>query len=152
DLTVDNVTQSGQAASGFDVNDLEETNVGGSIRSRMGLAQNGGPANGIGGWTSVGSHSNQSVTVGDDVVLTALTGFRSFGAFANDSLEVQNAQVAGGVTMDLGNGVGNTALFGGGTSADSTSAAFVAVTGRGGHDAVTVGDSEIVNDLAVALT
>src|SRR3954447_10506423 len=75
DLIVDNVTQSGQAASGFDVNALEETNVGGDILARMGLAQSGGPSSGIGGWTSVGSRSSHSVAVGGDVTLTALAGF-----------------------------------------------------------------------------
>jgi hypothetical protein len=119
----------------------------------MGFAdQSGDASNGIGGWTSVGSQSNRSVAVGGDVDFTALTGFLSFGDFANDSLEVQNAQVAGHVTMDLGTGVGNTALFGGGTSAESTSASSLTVTGRGAHDGVTVGASHVVGDLAVSLT
>jgi hypothetical protein len=145
-LTVDNVTQSGQAATGFDVNALEETNVGGSIRSNM------GNATGVGGWTSVGSRSNQSVAVGGDMTLKALTGFLSFGDFANDGLEVQNAQVAGRVTMDMGRDPANTALFGGGTSVSATKASSVTIMGRGAHDAVTVGASTIQGDLHVMLS
>jgi hypothetical protein len=144
-LTVDNVTSCGQAATGFDVNALEETNVGGNLRSNM------GNASGVGGWTTVGSLSNHAVSIGGDVTLKALTGFLSFGDFANDGLEVRHAQVAGAVTMDLGSGVGNTALFGGG-SGDSSSASSVTISGRGAHDAVTVGASEILGDLTVALT
>src|SRR5262245_6380638 len=115
DLIVDNVTSSGKAATGFDVNALEETNVGGDISVNM------GNASGVGGWTTVGSLSDQSVSVGGDVYLKALTGFLSFGDVANDGLEVWNAQVAGHVTMGLGSGVGNTALFGG-SSAESAMA------------------------------
>jgi hypothetical protein len=37
-LIVDNVNPSGKAANGFDVNALEETNVGDSLRANMGLA------------------------------------------------------------------------------------------------------------------
>jgi hypothetical protein len=48
--------------------------------------------------------------------------------------------------------VGNTALFGGGTSAGSTSASAVTITGRGAHDAVTVGASTVQGDLAVSLS
>src|SRR5262249_37484890 len=55
DLTVDNVTSSGQAATGFDVNALEETNVGGSVYVNM------GNATGVGGWTTFGSLSDQFV-------------------------------------------------------------------------------------------
>src|SRR5262245_49255461 len=122
-LIVDNVTASGAAASGFDVNALEETNVGGFVSANMGLAdQSGGANNGIAGWTSVGSLSDQSVTVGGNVSLVAQNGFLSFGDFANEGLEVQNAQVTGDVTMNLGTGVGNVALFGGGTSMASTTA------------------------------
>jgi hypothetical protein len=153
DLHVDNVTATGAAASGFDVNALEETNVGGDLVSNMGFAdQSGGSSNGIGGWTSVGSQSTQSVTVGGDVTLTAKSGFLSFGDFANDSLEVQNARVAGDVTLDLGSGTGNTALFGGGTAANSTTAQSVTITGQGAHDAVTVGASQVGGDLSVSLT
>jgi hypothetical protein len=149
DLHVDNVTSTGQAASGFDVNALEETNVGGDLSADMGLGdQSGDASNGVGGWTSVGSQSTQPVTVGGSVTLTALTGFLSFGDFANDGLEVQNAQVAGGVTLNLG----NTALFGGGATADSTSASSLTITGRGAHDAVTVGASDVLGNLAVSLT
>ena len=54
--------------------------------------------------------------------------------------------------MDLGSGVGNTALFGGGTADFFTSASAVTVTGRGAHDAVTVGPSFVLGDLAVSLT
>src|SRR5262249_38852286 len=145
DLTVDNVTSSGQAATGFDVNALEETNVGGSVHVNM------GNATGVGGWTSFGSLSDQSsVSVGGDVVLTALTGFLSFGDFANDGLEVGHAQVAGDVRMDLGSGVGNTALFGGGSNV-SSSASSATITGRGAHDGAAVGNSEILGDLTVSL-
>jgi hypothetical protein len=145
DLTVDNVTSSGRAATGFDVNALEETDVGGNVSVNM------GNATGVAGWTTVGSLSDQSVSVGGDVTLKALTGFLSFGDIANDGLEVWNAQVAGDVTMDLGSGVGNTALFAG-TSMDSTSASSVTITGRGAHDGVTVGASQILGDLTVSLT
>src|SRR5262249_26964447 len=102
-------------------------------------------------WTTVGSLSDKAVTVGGDVTLKALTGFLSFGDVANDGLEVWNAQVAGHVTMNLGSGVGNTALFGG-TSADDASASSLSITGRGAHDGVTVGASQILGDLAVSLT
>ncbi len=145
DLSVNNVTQSGRAASGFDVNALEETNVGGDVSVNMG---NGGV---VAGWTTVGSLSNQSVSVGGDVSIKALTGFLSFGDVANDGMEVHNAQVAGFVTMDLGSGVGNTALFGG-TSSASTSASSVTITGRGAHDGATVGASRVLGDLSVSLT
>src|SRR5262249_19755767 len=144
-LTVDNVTASGRAATGFDVNALEETNVGGSLSVNM------GNASGVGGWTTVGSLSDQSVSVGGDVTLKALTGFLSFGDVANDGLEVWNAQVAGHVSTDLGSGVGSTALFAG-SSMDSTIASSVTVTGRGAHDGVTVGASQILGDLDVSLT
>src|SRR5262249_28769003 len=123
DLVVDNVTADGRAATGFDVNALEETNVGNDVRSNM------GNATGVGGWTTVGSLSNRSVTVGGDVTLTALTGFLAFGDFANEGLEVSHARVAGDVTMNLGTGVGNTALFGG-ASTDGTVANSVTITGR----------------------
>jgi hypothetical protein len=145
DLTVDNVTASGRAATGFDVNALEETNVGGSISVNM------GNASGVGGWTTVGSLSNGSVAVGGDVTIKALTGFLSFGDVANDGMEVWNAQVAGSVSLDLGSGVGNTALFGGST-ADVASASFVTIMGRGAHDGATVGASQILGDLSVSLT
>jgi hypothetical protein len=148
DLTVANVTASGAAASGFDINALEETNVGGDVTSDMGR----GDATGFGGWTSVGSQSNNSVTVGGNVTITTRSGFLVGGDFANDGEEVQNAQVAGDVTMNLGSGVGNTALFGGGTSADSTSASDVRISGRGAHDAVTVAASTVLGDLAVSLS
>jgi DNA/RNA endonuclease YhcR with UshA esterase domain len=144
-LIVDNVNPSGKAANGFDVNALEETNVGGNIRANMGYAQIGGPASGVAGWTSVGSQSDRSIDVGGDVTLTNLTGFLSFGDFANDGLEVQNANVAGHVTMDLGSGVGNTALFGG-------SAGSLSITGRGAHDGVTIGAADVAGDLEVSLS
>src|SRR5262245_26451113 len=145
DLSVNNVTQSGRAATGFDVNALEETNVGGSVSVNM------GNASGVGGWTTFGSLSNRSVTVGDDVTIKALTGFLSFGDVANDGMEVHDAQVAGHVTMDLGSGVGNTALFGGATAA-STSASSLTITGRGAHDGATVGAAQVQGDLSVLLT
>src|SRR5262249_25586085 len=99
----------------------------------------------------VGSLSNRPVTVGGDVDLSARTGFLAFGDFNNNGLEVRNALVVGGVTMDLGRDAGNTALFGGGASAAATMASSVTVTGRGAHDAVTVGASRIAGDLDVAL-
>jgi hypothetical protein len=146
DLNVSNVTPGGSTATGFDVNALEETNVGNDIHVSM------GNASGVGGWTTVGSLSNNhSVTVGDDVSINALTGFLSFGDFANDSMEVRNAQVGGDVVMNLGTGVGNTALFGGGTSAHATNASSVHIVGQGAHDAVTIGTSEVRNDLQVSL-
>jgi hypothetical protein len=149
DLTVGNVTSSGAAASGRDIDALEETNVGGNVSANLGL---GDASTGVGGWASVGSQSGQSVTVGGAVTLTAQSGFLSNGDFANDGLEVQNAQVAGDVALDLGSAAGNTALFGGGTSADSTSAGSLTIAGRGAHDGVTVGASTVVGDLAVSLT
>lgn len=145
DLTVDNVTANGRAATGFDVNALEETNVGGSVYSNM------GNATGVGGWTTVGSLSDNWVNIGGDVVLTAKTGFLAFGDVANDGLEVWNAQVAGGVTMSLGSGAGNSALFGGSTAENAT-AAYVSITGTGAHDSATVGASVISGDLDVSLT
>jgi hypothetical protein len=53
--------------------------------------------------------------------------------------------------MDLGSGVGNTALVGG-TLPDSTFVSSLTITGRGAHDAVTVAPSVITGDLDVALT
>jgi hypothetical protein len=145
-LTVDNVTPSGAVGSGFDVDALEETNVGGDITAHMGL----GDPSGFGGWTSVGSLSSKSITVGGNVTITG-HAFLAFGDFANDGEEVVNAHVAGNVTMDLGSGVGNTALFGSGTSASSTSANNVIIMGSGAHDAVTVGPSVVHSNLTVAL-
>jgi hypothetical protein len=151
-LTVDNVTSSGQAASGFDVNALEETNVGGRVRANMGRGdESGGSNNGVGGWTSVGSQSGNSIAVGGDVKLTAQTGFLSFGDFANDGLEVVNAEVAGDVTMDLGKGIGNTARFGGGNTDDSTTAGSLSITSQGAHAGVTIGASMLSGDLDVSL-
>jgi hypothetical protein len=146
-LTVDNVTPSGTVGTGFDVNALEETNVGGDITAHMGS----GDQSGFGGWTSVGSLSSKSVTVGGNVTILGQGAFLAFGDFANDGEEVVNAHVAGNVTMGLGSGVGNTALFGNGTSASSTSANNVIIMGSGAHDAVTVGPSVVHGDLAVAL-
>lgn len=146
DLNVSNVTSLGAAATGFDVNALEETNVGDDIHVNM------GNASGVGGWTSVGSLSSHAVTVGDDVSINALTGFLSFGDFANDGMEVVNAQVGGDVVMNLGSGVNNTALFGGGTSAHSTNAFSLSISGHGAHDTATIGASEVRSDLHVSLT
>jgi hypothetical protein len=143
-LVVDNVTANGRAATGFDVNALEETSVGGSVYSNMGNAI------GVGGWTTFGSLSDTSVMVGGDVILTAQTGFLAFGDVANKGLEVWNAQIAGGVTMSVGRGVGNSALFGG-TTAKNASAANVTIIGQGSHDAVTLGASQIVGGLGVSL-
>jgi hypothetical protein len=146
-LTVENVTPSGAAGTGFDVNALEETNVGGSVTSHMGR----GDSTGFGGWTSVGSLSSKSVSVGGNVAITSAGGFLAFGDFANDGEEVVNANVKGNVIMNLGSGAGNTALFGNGTSASSTSANDVTIIGSGSHDAVTVGPSVVHGDLTVAL-
>src|SRR5262249_60728819 len=88
--------------------------------------------------------------VGGDVTIKALTGFLSFGDVANDGMEVHNAQVAGSVSMDLGSGVGNTALFGG-TAAACTSASSVTITGRGAHDGATVGAAQVLGGLPGAL-
>jgi hypothetical protein len=146
-LTVANVTESGSTGSGSDVAALEETNVHGDITSHMGTGDQVGTAS----WTSVGSLSSKSITVGGNVSITAKSGFLAFGDFANDGEEVVNAHIAGNVTMDLGSGAGNTALFGNGTSADSTSARNVMILGSGAHDAVTIGPSVVHGDLAVAL-
>jgi hypothetical protein len=146
-LTVANVTSLGTAGTGIDIDALEETNVGGDITAHMGR----GDSSGFGGWTSVGSLSSKSITVGGNVSITDQGGFLAFGDFANDGEEVVNAHVAGNVMMDLGSSVGNTALFGNGTSASSTSANHVMITGSGAHDAVTVGPSVVHGDLAVAL-
>jgi hypothetical protein len=146
-LIVENVTSDGKTGSGFDVDALEETNVGGDSTAHMGT----GDATGFAGWTSVGSLSSKSVTVGGNVDITGKSGFLAFGDFANDSEEVVNAHVAGNVTMDLGSGAVNTALFGNGTSATSTSANSVTITGSGAHDAVTVGPSVVHGDLGVTL-
>jgi len=151
-LIVDNVLSNGRAANGFDVNALEETNVDGFIRANMGDGQIGGPASGVAGWTSVGSRAGQAVEVGGDVTLTSQSGFLSFGDFANDGMEVVNANVAGRVTMNLGNGVGNTALFGGGVTDDSTTASSLSITGRGAHDGVTIGLSHVAGSVGVSLT
>jgi len=151
-LIVDNVTATGAAASGFDVNALEETNVGGFVRANMGFAdQTGGANNGIAGWTSFGSLSDQTVNVGGNVTMTNRNGFLSFGDFANDGMEVENARVTGDVTMHLGSGVGNTALFGGGDTPNGTSARSVNITGRGAHDGATLANGSVTGNLAVSL-
>jgi hypothetical protein len=147
-LTVEHLTPSGATGSGFDVNALEETNVGGNITSAMGRGAQGG----FGGWTSVGSLSSNSVRVGGNVTITSQGGFLAFGDFANDGEEVVNALVGGKVTMNLGSGVGNTALLGNGTSASATSVSGVTITGSGAHDTVIVGPSDIQGNLAVSLT
>jgi hypothetical protein len=147
-LTVENVTQLGKAGTGFDVDALEETNVSGNITALMGH----GDASGFAGWTSVGSLSSKSISVGGNVNIIGTSGFLAFGDFANDGEEVVNAHVAGNVTMDLGSGAGNTALFGNGASASSTSANSVTITGSGAHDAVTVGPSVVKDNLSVVLT
>jgi hypothetical protein len=146
-LTVENVTPSGIVGSGFDVDALEETNVVGNITAHMGT----GDATGFAGWTSVGSLSSKSVTVGGNVDIMGSSGFLAFGDFANDGEEVVNAHVTGNVTMELGSGAGNTALFGNGASASSTSANNVMIMGSGAHDVVTVGPSVVHGNLGVAL-
>jgi hypothetical protein len=146
-LTVANVTSSGATGSGSDVAALEETTVRGDITSHMGTGDQAGTAS----WTSVGSLSSKSINIGGNVSIVAKSGFLAFGDFANDGEEVVNAHIAGDVTMDLGSGEANTALFGNGTSASSTSAKDVIILGSGPHDAVTVGPSRVHGDLAVAL-
>lgn len=151
-LIVDNVTATGAAASGFDVNALEETNVGGFVRASMGFADQSGDANnGVAGWTSFGSQSDQTVNVGGSVTMTDRSGFLSFGDFANDGLEVQNARVTGDVTMNLGSGAGNTAMFGGGNTPDGTSARSLTITGRGAHDGAALANGNVVGNVAVSL-
>jgi hypothetical protein len=145
-LTVANVTASGATGSGSDVDALEETNVGGDVTAHMGT----GDASGFGGWTSVGSLSGNPVSVGGNVTITG-HAFLAFGDFANDGEEVVNAHVKGDVTMDLGDGVGNTAVFGNGSSAGSTGANNLVITGSGAHDAVTVGPSAVRNNMTVTL-
>jgi hypothetical protein len=147
-LTVANITSTGTIGTGSDVDALEETNVGGDITAHMGR----GDASGFAGWTSIGSLSSKSITVGGNVTITGQTDFLAFGDFANDGEEVVNAHVVGNVMMDLGGGVGNTALFGNGTVASSTSANSVTILGEGAHDAITVGPSVIKNNLTVMLT
>jgi hypothetical protein len=142
-LTVENVTPSGMVGSGFDVDALEETNVGGNVTALMG--------HGDGGWTTVGSLSKNSVTVGGNVNIMGTSGFLFGGDVANDSEEVVNAHVTGDVMMDLGSGAGNTALFGNNASASSTSAKNVTILGTGAHDAVTLDASMISGNLGVTL-
>jgi hypothetical protein len=146
-LTAENVTPMGTVGSGADVDALEETNVGGNITALMGT----GNATGFAGWTTVGSLSNSSVTVGGNVNIVGTSGFLAFGDVANDGEEVSNANIAGNVTMNLGSGAGNTALFGDGASASSTSAQNVTILGTGAHDAVTIGPSTVSGNLVVAL-
>jgi hypothetical protein len=146
-LTVANVID-GVTGTGSDVDALEETNVVGNITAQMGS----GDQNGFSGWTSVGSLSGKSVSVGGSVNISAPSGFLAFGDFANDGEEVVNANVAGNVTMNLGTGANNTALFGNGASASSTSARNVTITGTGTHDAVTMGPSAIAANLGVRLS
>jgi hypothetical protein len=147
-LTVANVTSTGATGSGSDVAALEETNVLGNITSHMGTGDQVGTAS----WTSVGSLSSNSITVGGNVNIIAKSGFLAFGDFAQDGEEVVNAHIAGDVTLDLGSGAANTALFGNGASASSTSARNVTILGSGPHDAVTIGPSGVHNNLAVTLT
>jgi hypothetical protein len=85
------------------------------------------------------------------VNISGSSGFLAFGDFANDGEEVVNAHIAGNVTMDLGNGAGNTALFGNGASAASTSAKNVIIKGSGSHDMGTVGPSTVQGELGVTL-
>jgi hypothetical protein len=147
-LVVDNVTASGAAASGFDIDALEETNVGGNVIADMGF----GASFGFGGWTSVGSLSGHPVSIGGSVTIDNLTGFLTNGDFFGQGEEVVNALVGGDVTMNLGSGAGNTAAFGGGASQATTRAASVTITGSGASDIVTVGPSRIRDDLTVTLT
>jgi hypothetical protein len=146
-LTVENATPAATVGSGFDVDALEETNVGGNITALMGK----GDATGFAGWTTVGSLSNNAVAVGGNVNIIGTSGFLAFGDVANDGEEIANAHIAGNATLDLGSGAGNTALFGSGASATSTSANTVIIKGSGTHDAVTVGPSVIRGSLGVAL-
>jgi hypothetical protein len=145
DLTVDNVNSNGTDATGFDVNALEETNVDGDINADM------GNASGVGGWTTVGSLSRNSVEIGGDVTIDANNGLLAFGDFVNDGMEVRNALVNGDVMMHLGSGAHSSALYGGG-SQDSTTARSVTITGSGAHDTVTIGASQVRGDLRASLT
>lgn len=146
-LTVKNVTASGAVGSGFDVDALEETNVGGNVTALMGH----GDQTGFAGWTTVGSLSSNSITVGGNVNIIGTSGFLAFGDVANAGEEVSNAHITGDVTMNLGSGAGNTALFGNGASASSTSAHNVTILGSGAHDQVTVGPSTVSGSLYVSL-
>jgi hypothetical protein len=149
-MSVVNMTGFGMVGSGFDVDALEETNVGGNITALMGT---GDPTTGFAGWTTVGSLStNASVTVGGNVNIIGTSGFLAFGDFANDGEEVANAHVTGDVMMNLGSGAGNTALFGNSAEPSSTSANNVVITGSGAHDAVTIAPSTVSGNLAVTLT
>jgi hypothetical protein len=146
-LTAQNVTKTGAVGTGVDVYALEETNVGGDITAKMGT----GDSTGFAGWTTVGSLSSKSVNVGGNVDILGKSGFLVFGDVANDGEEVANAHIAGNVIMDLGSGVGNTALFGNSAEPSATSANNVVIMGSGAHDSVAVLPAIIHGDLAVAL-
>src|SRR5262249_11834573 len=77
-LNVNNVTTSGAAASGNDIDALEETNVGGSVINNL---WNDDAGSGFGGWTSFGSLSGTPMAVGGSVTMTAVNGNLAFGDF-----------------------------------------------------------------------
>jgi hypothetical protein len=148
-LDVTNLLASGAAGTGFDIDALEETNVGGNVVNILGGDD---PTLGFAGWTSFGSLSGTPVTVGGSVSMSSLDGNLSQGDFFNDGFEVVNAQVAGSVTMDIGTGAGSSAAFGGGSSAGSTSAASVTINGSGATDLAVIGPSSVSGKLSVSLT
>jgi hypothetical protein len=145
-LAVLNVTPSGAPAGGFDIDDLDETNVAGNVDVNMGF----GAGTGFAGWTSFGSESGKQVSVGGDLTITNLTGSMSHGDFFNDGEEVVNTAVGGEVTMNLGAGPNNTAAFGGGSAA--ASAGSLAITGSGANDAAVVSTATFNGNVAVSLT
>jgi hypothetical protein len=143
-LSAQDISAGGMVGTGFDVDALEETNVAGNITALLGT--------GNGGWSTVGSLSSNSITVGGNVSIIGKSGFLAFGDFANDGEEVVNAHVGGTVTMNLGSGPFNTALFGNPASPSSTSAGKVVITGTGAHDTAIINPSTIHHNLGVFLT
>jgi hypothetical protein len=148
-LNVNNVLPSGAPGSGFDIDRLEETNVGGNVVNNLGLDD---PSFDFGGWTTFGSLSSTPVTVGGSVKLSALNGNLSGGDFFCDGLEVGNALVKGSVRLNMGGGAGSTATFGGIGTATDTTARSVRITGSGAGDGAFVGASTVNGNLGVSLT
>jgi hypothetical protein len=148
-LNVNNVTSSGVAASGFDIDRLEETNVGGNVINNLG---NDDASLGFAGWTTLGSLSSNPVAIGGSVLMSANNGNLSGGDFFCDGFEVGEALVKGAVAINMGSGAGSTATFGGVGPAADTSAASVTITGSGAGDGAFVGTSSIKNNLKVSLS
>jgi hypothetical protein len=146
-LTVDNVSPSGAPASGFDINALEETNVGGNVDVDMGL----GASNGFGGWTTFGTLTNHLVHVGGSLSMDNLTGSMSNGDFLKDGLEVVNTTVSGAETLNMGSGTGS-AVVGDGFGAPASSAGSISISGTGTNDQALVFGTAIANSLSVSLT